>query len=133
MKNDYIVNIVRKKELHFREAVSFRDIQEQFSLEYPYLKLDFLKSVTVMPGKQIKTEKVCADDQISSYYRDLTRGDVTIPIDKKITQVISEMENLLCLKVIVLRRSGNVWIETMLTKDWTLEQQNREGEYLSFH
>jgi hypothetical protein len=35
------------------------------------------------------------------------------------------------LKVKVYRRFCNVWIETTLTNDWTLEQQNTEGKLLS--
>jgi len=31
----------------------------------------------------------------------------------------------------VFRKSGNVWIETSLTNDWTLQQQNLEGEEIS--
>jgi hypothetical protein len=35
------------------------------------------------------------------------------------------------LKVKVYRKFCNVWIETTLTNDWTLEQQNQEGKLLS--
>jgi len=35
------------------------------------------------------------------------------------------------LRVRVYRRFCNVWIETTLTNDWTLEQQNSEGKLLS--
>lgn len=47
---------------------------------------------------------------------------------------VSELEALLSkvgLPAQVFRRSGNVWIETSLTNDWTLAQQNYEGELLS--
>jgi len=33
----------------------------------------------------------------------------------------------------VFRRSGNVWIETILTNNWTLGQQNPEGGEISLH
>ncbi len=35
------------------------------------------------------------------------------------------------LKVKVYRRFCNVWIEATLTEEWTLEQQNTEGQLLS--
>ena len=56
---------------------------------------------------------------------------VSIRYNKTVNQLIREMEQLLDMKVGVLRRSGNVWIETTLTTDWTLEQQNSEGRFLS--
>lgn len=35
----------------------------------------------------------------------------------------------LCIQV--FRKSGNVWLETNSTDDWTLEQQNEEGRSLA--
>ena len=58
-------------------------------------------------------------------------------IDVKRTRTVAEVENDLKkqfgLPVQIFRLSGNVWIETILTDDWTLEKQNREGEQISSH
>jgi hypothetical protein len=35
------------------------------------------------------------------------------------------------LSVQVFRKSGNVWLETSATDNWTLRQQNNEGAELS--
>jgi hypothetical protein len=35
------------------------------------------------------------------------------------------------LVVQVLRKSGKVWLETTLTDNWTLNEQNKQGEALS--
>ena len=35
------------------------------------------------------------------------------------------------LAVHVFRKSGKVWLETTVTDNWTLEEQNRQGELLS--
>ena len=35
------------------------------------------------------------------------------------------------LSVQVFRKSGRVWLETTMTDDWTLAEQNRQGEELS--
>jgi len=34
------------------------------------------------------------------------------------------------LMVKIFRKSGNVWIETSLTDDWTLDRQNEEGKLM---
>lgn len=35
------------------------------------------------------------------------------------------------LRTEVFRKSGNVWVPTVLTDSWTLQQQNNAGEELS--
>ena len=37
------------------------------------------------------------------------------------------------LAVQVFRESGRVWLETTMTDDWTLAEQNQQGEALSRH
>jgi hypothetical protein len=45
---------------------------------------------------------------------------------------VSELESLLLqlfgLPVQVYRKSGNFWMETRMTRDWTLKQQNEHGK-----
>ncbi len=95
------------------------DIQEQFRLNYPFLKIEFyakekekLKSQTAIP--------------VSVF-------PVSISIHPHIT--VSELENnifkLLRIYAKVLRKAGNLWIPASLTHDWTLEKQNFEGEQMS--
>ena len=43
-----------------------------------------------------------------------------------------DLTALLGFSVLMFRNAGNVWIETSLTEDWTLEKQNKEGELISF-
>ena len=50
---------------------------------------------------------------------------------------VSQLENIFIeqygLSVQVFRKSGRVWLETTMTDDWTLAEQNRQGEELSRH
>lgn len=42
-----------------------------------------------------------------------------------------QMEESFGLHVQVFRRSGNIWLETTVTDEWTLEFQNEQGRELS--
>ncbi|MFZ9982087.1 MAG: hypothetical protein ACO3FI_08660 [Cyclobacteriaceae bacterium] len=42
-----------------------------------------------------------------------------------------EFKSATGLLVKIFRKSGNVWIETSLTDDWTLERQNEEGKSMT--
>jgi hypothetical protein len=118
-------------ELHMKEESTFMDIQKEFSREYPFLKIDFFKPVRDRLGWTTGMVKLLPDESLDSYFRTGAMRFVNIQSDKTVLQVREEIEGLLFLKVVVLRKSGNVWIETSLTTGWTLEQQNREGSLLS--
>ncbi len=117
--------------LHMNESSTLRDIQSDFSLEYPYLKMDLLKEVRDRLGWLTGMETMLPGEKMFPFYRGTVDNTVSIRYNKTVNQLIREMEQLLDIKVRVLRRSGNVWIETTLTTDWTLEQQNSEGRFLS--
>ncbi|HVX27352.1 MAG TPA: hypothetical protein VHB70_13470, partial [Parafilimonas sp.] len=57
-----------------------------------------------------------------------------IDISNEVT--VAELENQfgdIGLIAEVFRKSGNVWIESSLTDNWTLQQQNNEAEEISRH
>jgi len=50
---------------------------------------------------------------------------------------VAELEKMITEKygmnVQVVRRSGNIWLETTMTDDWTLQQQNDHGREITTH
>jgi hypothetical protein len=104
------------------------DLQKAFSAAYPFLKLEL-----ALPYKATATSAALSSQ---SLLRVLSANNLEwneIKLDGNIT--IAEFESHLLeqwqLPVQILRRSGSVWISTTLTKDWTLEHQNKEGELFS--
>ena len=122
---------MEKLELHMKNETTCRTMQEEFWISYPYLKIEFQKYQQTFEGRTIRTEKLLPEEKMLSFYRRPLLNTINIDSDRTVLQVIKEFENLLYLKLLLLRRSGNSWIETTLTTDWTLEQQNREGKSLS--
>jgi hypothetical protein len=118
-------------ELHMKEESKVMDIQKEFSQAYPFLKMDFFKSVKDRLRWTAGMVKLLPEESLNNYFRTDAIRLVNIQFDKTVMQVKNEIEDLLFLKVVVLRKSGNVWIETSLTTGWTLEQQNREGSFLN--
>jgi hypothetical protein len=100
------------------ESASLWGIQEQFSRMFPFLKLEFFRSLN---GAQ---KALSRNDSIKS-------TDITINRNMTVSVLEEEFRKKAGVNVQVLRKSGNVWIATSLTNEWTLEQQNKEGESLS--
>ena len=58
-------------------------------------------------------------------------GDINIVPKMTVKELEQQFLHLYGLFVQVFRKSGNVWLETTVTDNWTLEQQNRQGEEMS--
>ena len=48
-----------------------------------------------------------------------------------VTELENKIHEVFGLNAEVLRKSGNVWLETKLTSNWTLLQQNKMGIAIS--
>jgi hypothetical protein len=117
-------------ELEVTDIRPFREIQEAFNQVYPFLWIDFfeppakaganhMQSYRIKPETMVK--RFCAFDGIKTINMDRTRV---------VAQLEADFWEILQVKVKVLRKSGNVWVETAYTRNWTLAEQNFEGEQI---
>ena len=116
--------------LNINKETTVESIQDAFSYTYPYLKIAFY------------TQEVARYNHSNGHRRLLT-GNVAhlladmsdyrfIDISKNRTVAEVEADFVsVGLQAQILRKSGTVWIETLLTRNWTLELQNQGGEMLS--
>lgn len=106
------------------------DIKKLFCARYPYLKIEFYKK----PFCNVSVKKEIIPVNIPLIQHAHQSSKAVINIGRNIT--VADLENyfsLLGLKAEIFRKSGNVWVETSLTNNWTLDQQNKEGEEISRH
>jgi len=106
-------------ELCIEKGKPIKDIQKEFNEIYPFLKIELV-------GKGQPALKVVTGSTFASNCQH---------IDVSGGRTVAELENdfihFFNLPIQVFRRAGTLWIETSLTHDWSLEQQNREGELFS--
>jgi hypothetical protein len=114
-------------ELFLSSESTIREINKEFQKNFPFLKLEFYK-------QHSKTEQYTYwKDKLSGHVTLKETGSKLIPAIIKIdpTDTVNEMERRLRnnygLLVQVLRKSGDVWLETVQTNDFTLERQNSIG------
>ena len=108
---------------------NLRDLEEEFSGAFPYLKLEFLgasarpdERKTFHPnGATIGAINANAESTV------YITGDMTITALK---EIFSERFGL---AVQVMRRFGNTWVKTTVTDGWTLSEQNKQGERLALN
>jgi hypothetical protein len=121
MKNEKVLTI--------EPDCKISQLQKDFNLYFPYLRLEFFKHMHAVHGANSR--------------KDLLGTDLKLKLKKKqahpfqITEdmLVSTLEQMFAeyyeLSVQVFRKSGRSWLETSLTDDWTLKRQNDEGFELS--
>ena len=106
------------------------DIQELFTTSYPFLKIEFYK-LSTNTGLN-KKEGL----PLNMFLAQAINKELKAAIHITEATTIAELEDSfqdLGVKAEIFRRSGNVWVETSLTGNWTLSQQNLEGEDITRH
>ena len=86
-------------------------VQQQFNEQYPFLKIVFLKNIGGFTH----------------------RASIRMDPKRTVAELEKDFKQEAGVSIKIYRRSGNVWVESTLTSEWTLEQQNKEGEQISAH
>jgi hypothetical protein len=107
------------------------EVQAEFNQAFPYLKIEFFKNSS-------KGDRMFSADRILRQNLPVSKGQLNkvegvIDVDPKMTvrQLEKTLQDRFNLLVQVFRRSGNVWLETTMTDDWTLIHQNNHGREIS--
>jgi hypothetical protein len=107
-----------------------KDIQKEFNLEFPFLKIEFFKkgyhTRTAYKETGLSHEMMVGLNNLGSSLEGLQiTGSMTVK------ELERKCEEALGLSVQVYRKSGNLWLETTMTDNWTLDQQNENGRQIS--
>ena len=101
------------------------EIKARFNNLYPYLKIEFVKrSHDVGQGSPLS-------DIISE---DLTlaqlggnNGEIHLSDSITVAELEFEFSDKLGVHIQVFRKSGDIWLETVTTDNWTLQEQNNHA------
>jgi hypothetical protein len=105
------------------------DVQEDFSRQYPYLRIDFFRELKGKLGSSLR-QKLNRTAKLTSAGK-LREGDVEIYDAMTVGQLEKAFREYFGINIQVSRKSGPVWLETTVTDKWTLKQQNEHGRELS--
>jgi hypothetical protein len=108
------------------------DVAEEFQNFFPYLKLTFYpkSSSTIEKGKRIP---LAANTLLSDVSGEIQDGYIDLSNAMSVKQLEKNFSEKCLLNVQVQRRSGNVWLETTITDNWSLEHQNDHGREITLN
>lgn len=122
-----------KKMLMINNRSTIDSVKEDFNVAYPFLKIEFFKQAHIRGKGSHKKNMYPHNEKINSIRRNLAAGKITLSDNLTVNELENIFENKFGLHAQVFRKSGNVWLETSSTDDWTLKQQNEEGKSLADH
>lgn len=106
---------------------TLKDIQREFNDKFPYLKIEFYKTHHE-PGEGSPTqERLDSEMTIGEARQSHEEGDLRVQSNMKVSTLEQNFSEKYGLHVQVFRKSGNLWMQTTSTDEWTLNEQNRKG------
>jgi hypothetical protein len=117
--------------LHIAPNRLISDVQYEFNKAFPFLKLEFFARRSVLRPGSPTSQLIPHNRKISEGQSTITDGDIEIPGEMKVMELEKLLKEQFSLAAQVLRKSGNLWLETTMTDNWTLEQQNKHGKEIS--
>jgi hypothetical protein len=105
-----------------------RIVEKEFNRIYPFLKIEFANNNDIRPD--------AADlegpdyDVLRTRAKHLLLDEMSIKDSTKVSELETALQQVFDYPAQVFRKSGNFWIGTRMTRDWTLKQQNDHGREL---
>src|SRR6187399_1878990 len=98
--------------LFIEKESTAEQIKKIFTSCYLYLKIELY-------------QKLPLNFSMDQFLKKTGKGIVNMDNDVTVAELENQFTNI-GVNAEIFRRSGNVWVETSLTSNWTLQQQNRE-------
>lgn len=95
------------------------------------MKLEFFNNRTYSKSDFSASQLLPKNRKIGDSQLLVTNGEVEISEEMKVIDLEKLLKDKYSLAVQVFRKSGNLWLETTMTDNWTLKQQNNHGRELS--
>ena len=117
--------------LHISHNCLISDIQKEFNKVFPFLKIEFFNKKSLASSNFSARQLIPQNQKIGDSQLAITGGDIEIDEEMKVNELENIFKNQFNLAVQVFRKSGNLWLETTMTDNWTLQQQNNHGREIS--
>ena len=121
------------KFLMIDENQTIESLQREFNKCFTFLKIEFFREPCIKGKGKLKDQMIMTNEFISRLQRKEQFGKIEFANQTTVGELEQMFQDKFGLCMQVFRKSGNIWLETTSTDDWTLEQQNEEGKSLAQH
>lgn len=118
-------------EIYISEDATIASIQNDFRDVYPSLALEFYRQPHESGEASPAFEKLPPETAIDDIRIMHSFGWINIDSSRTAAALEYDFRHNMGLNVQILRRSGDLWLETTQTDKWTLDQLNEAGNQSS--
>ena len=104
-----------------------RDLNKAFAKEFPFLKLQFYKSLDADPRLSYIEHRAADSLCLAEVCASFREGAIDIDPFQTVAQLEQAFHSTFGLTVQVMRKTGEVWLETRQTDNLSLDYQNSIG------
>jgi hypothetical protein len=108
--------------------MTVQDLKKQFHGFFPYLKIEFFETPYKVATGSNKASMIDNKESIGAMLKSKDGGNIELDSLTTVVSFEQLINDSFGLHVQVFRKSGELYIETTKTDDWTLGQQNAEGK-----
>ncbi|MEY3051731.1 MAG: hypothetical protein RLY31_1516 [Bacteroidota bacterium] len=105
------------------------DLQSDFSSKFPGLQIQFYRGAYENGRPSPPEDQLHPSVTIGNVPGFRQEGEVSTDGHLKVATFEKQLWDSFGLNAQVFRRSGNIWLQTSATDQWTLAEQNRKGEH----
>lgn len=113
--------------LIINDIQSIKEIQDNFNRKFQYLRLEFYTQEHKTGEATPAQYKVSGHTRLGEIKKKSGPSELSINGHLKVSTLEQHFKEYYGLNVQVFRKSGNVWLQTTKTDDWTLSEQNKHA------
>ena len=117
--------------LGINDSKSIKVLQEEFQSHFPFLKLEFYHSEHEVGQGNPDENKIDSALTIGEIRNSNKSGDLSIHGNLKVSTLEESFHDTYGLNVQVFRKSGDLWLQTTVTDEWSLSEQNETARELA--
>ena len=107
------------------------DVQKDFAYMFPYLRIEFFRKGTRYRQNKEKTISLPVTQTIGSVFKNNRKGKLDITPATTVKELERGCDEQFGIMAQLYRKSGALWLETSMTDNWTMQQQNDRGSEIS--
>ncbi|MBK9257175.1 MAG: hypothetical protein IPM42_16990 [Saprospiraceae bacterium] len=114
--------------MKINHQTTIQDLFNYFTGVFPYLKVEVYKKAHQLHKGSPIADQLPHHLKLIDINPDLKTEELNIEADMKVSEFENMMAEKLNVNIQVFRKSNEIWLQTSVTDDWTLEKQNGKGE-----
>lgn len=120
--------------MYLYKSDKIADIKERFSAIYPFLKLEFYNHSHALYAGNKKDEQLEDHITLESINPSINDSNIELLDSMTVNELENTFKDVFNLNVQVFRKSGEQWLQTTSTDNWSLEKHSQKAiEIAEYH